>query len=213
MIETYDNLDALPSNLRIYGASDYATMAAEVGKAEPDKTEHGIVGVDTIGDLWFIDWWTGVEETDVSIAAFIRLVGLWKPANWFHEGGLIDKAIAPAIRHAMRLNRKYVAMTALPMMKDKSVKLQAFHARATAGCIHFPVRRRWAEEVIDQLVRFPGGRWDDKADVCGLIGRAVDEMHEAHVPLVQKRHILVPFSQEWLEWNDGSGKPAVKFFP
>ena len=149
MITTYDNLDALPSNLRIFGASDYATMAPEAGKAEPDYTEHGVAGLDAMGDIWFIDWWSGQEETDKSIEAFIRLIGLHKPVAWFNEGGLIDKAIGPAIRHQMRLHRKYVAIHALPMMADKTVKLQAFHARTTAGCIHFPVRREWADRVMD----------------------------------------------------------------
>ena len=212
MITTYDNLDALPSNLRIYGASDYATMSAEVGKAEPDFTEHGVWGIDAIGDLWAIDWWSGQEETDKSIEAFIRLVALWKPAGWFNEGGLIDKAIGPAIRNAMRLNRKYVAINSLPMMADKAVKLQAFHARATAGCIHFPVRRGWADQVMDQLVKFPGGRWDDKADVCGLIGRGADQMFEAHLPVVERKPMLVPFTEAWLMYGSDP-KPKVKFFP
>ena len=51
-IQTYSDLDALPSSLRIYGASDYATMEPEPGKKEPDFTEHGVVGIDAIGDLW-----------------------------------------------------------------------------------------------------------------------------------------------------------------
>ena len=127
-IQTYDNLDALPANLRIYGASDYATMEPKAGKAEPDYTEHGVAGIDAIGDLWFIDWWSGQVETDKGIAAFISLVGLHKPVKWFNEGGLIDKAIGPSVRNAMRLNRKYVAIETLPSMADKTVKLQAFHA-------------------------------------------------------------------------------------
>lgn len=211
MIETYDNLDALPSNLRIFGASDYATMAPEAGKNDPDFTEHGVWGLDAIGDLWAVDWWSGQVETDKSIDAFIRLVALWRPVKWFHEGGLIDKAIAPAIRHAMRLNRRYVAMEALPMMADKAVKLQAFHARATAGAIHLPVRREWADRLMDQLVKFPGGRYDDKCDVCGLIGRGVDQMIEAHIPLVEKRECLVPFSEAWLMWGSDP-KPKIRYF-
>ena len=186
-------------------------MAPKAGKAEPDFTEHGVCGIDAIGDLWFIDWWSGQCETDKGIAAFIQLVGLHKPVAWFNEGGLIDKAISPSVRSAMRLNRKYVAIETLPSMADKTVKLQAFHAMATAGSIHFPVRRRWADEVMDQLVKFPGGRWDDKADVCGLIGRAVDQMFTANLPLIEKRPMLVPFTEAWLEYGSDP-KPAVRYF-
>jgi len=56
MIQTYEGLDALPKSLRIYGASDYATMEPKAGKKEPDFTEHGIFGLDRVGDLWAIDW-------------------------------------------------------------------------------------------------------------------------------------------------------------
>jgi predicted phage terminase large subunit-like protein len=212
MIRTYDGLDALPKSLRIYGASDYAVMEPRHGKKEPDFSEHGVWGVDKIGDLWAVDWWSCQCETDVAIAAFIKLVALWKPIRWANEGGLIDKAIGPAIRSAMQRSQKFVAVDMLPSLDDKAVKLQAFHARATAGTVHFPVRRAWAENCIEQLVKFPGGRWDDKCDVCGLVGRMVDKMMDARLPFTQVRPMLVPFTEKWLEFNDHNAKPQVRYF-
>ena len=212
MIELYEGLDALPKSLRIYGASDYATMEARAGKREPDFTEHGVFGVDRVGDLWAIDWWSKQCETDVAIAAFIRLVALHKPIRWANEGGLIDKAIGPAIRSAMQHSQKFVAIESLPSLSDKSVKLQAFHARATAGTVHFPVKRKWADDCIEQLVKFPGGRWDDKCDVCGLIGRMVDVMVDARVSVADSKPLLIPFSAAWLEYNDGKDKPKVRYW-
>jgi predicted phage terminase large subunit-like protein len=212
MIHQYDGLDALPKSLRIYGASDYATMTPRAGKKEPDFTEHGVWGVDRIGDLWAIDWWSRQCETDVGIDAFIKLVGIWKPILWANEGGLIDKAIGPAIRSAMRHAQKFVAIESLPSLQDKGIKLQAFHARATAGTVHFPVKRRWAEQCIADLVKFPGGRWDDKPDVCGLIGRLVDKMFDAQVPVAERRPVLVPFTEAWLTYNDKADRPKVRYF-
>jgi predicted phage terminase large subunit-like protein len=212
VINLYDGLDALPKSLRIYGASDYATMTPKAGKKEPDFTEHGICGVDHKGDIWFVDWWSKQCETDVGIAAFIKLIATWKPIRWGNEGGLIDKAIGPAIRSAMQHSQKFVAVIELPSLMDKGVKLQAFHARATAGTVHFPVKRRWAEEVIEQLVKFPGGRWDDKADVCGLIGRMVDQMMDARVPSTESKPLLVPFTSAWIEYNDKNQQPKVRYF-
>jgi predicted phage terminase large subunit-like protein len=212
MLATYDGLDALPKSLRIYGASDYATMTPRAGKKEPDFTEHGVWGIDSKGDLWAIDWWSKQCETDIGIAAFIRLVALWKPARWFNEGGLIDKAIGPTIRSAMQHARKYVAVESLPSLQDKGIKLQAFHARATAGCIHFPVKRRWAEQCIEDLVKFPGGRWDDKPDVCGLVGRLVDKMMDASLPSETRKPLLVPFTEKWIEYNDRNQAPKVRYW-
>lgn len=212
ILQTYSSLDALPSSLRIYGASDYATMEPEPGKKEPDFTEHGVWGIDAIGDLWAIDWFFKQCETDKGVDEFLKLVKLYKPVKWWHEGGLINKAIKPMIRQQMRLKQAFVTLEPLTRLEDKSIKLQAFHARVTAGTVHFPIRRPWAEHVMDQLVKFPGGRWDDACDVCGLIGRGVDQMFEATVPVVQKRPMLVPFSPEWLEWNENSTKPKVRYF-
>jgi predicted phage terminase large subunit-like protein len=212
MLKTYDGLDALPKSLRIYGASDYATMEPRHGKKEPDFTEHGVWGVDKVGDLWAIDWFSKQCETDVGIAQFIRLVALWKPIRWANEGGLIDKAIGPSIRSAMQHSQKFVAIESLPSLDDKAVKLQAFHARATAGTVHFPVKRAWADNCIEQLVKFPAGRWDDKADVCGLIGRMVDKMQDARLPSQESRPLLVPFTEKWLEYNDKADKPKVRYF-
>lgn len=205
--------DCLPAHLNYYGASDYATMEPRSGKKEPDFSEHGIAGFDHIGDLWLVDWWFKQCETDESIAAFIKLSTKYKPVRWWNEGGLIDKAIGPAIRREMRANPKsYVSIEQLPSLQDKGVKLQAFHARVTAGTVHVPIRRKWAERVIDQLVKFPGARFDDAADVCGLLGRGIDKMTDAHVPVVQSRPLLVPFTESWLEYNDRSNKPAVRYF-
>src|ERR1019366_3529951 len=208
----YADLDALPKSLRIYGASDYATMEPRKGKKEPDFTEHGVWGLDKNGELWAIDWWFKQCETDVGINAFIKQVGLWKPMKWFNEGGLIDKAIGPAIRKSMRDARRYTAVEMLPSLEDKGVKLQAFHAMATAHAIHFPVNRSWADHVIEQLVKFPAGRWDDAADVCGLVGRGIDKMFDARIPVSDTKPSLIPFTEAWLMWNDKNQKPKLRYF-
>lgn len=213
MLQYYDPEDsvALPKSLRIYGASDYATMEVRPGKREPDFTEHGVWGIDRWGELWAIDWWYRQCETDVGIAQFMRLIGIYKPIKWFNEGGIIDKAIGPSIRSEMRLKQRFCSIEMLPSLDDKAVKLQAFHARATAHTVHFPIRRPWAEHVIESLVKFPGGRHDDAADVCGLIGRGVDQMMEARIITAEPKPLLVPFTGAWLEWGSDP-KPKVRFF-
>ena len=212
MIQTYDGLAALPKSLRIYSASDYATMAPKAGKKEPDYTEHGVWGMDARGELWAVDWWSRQCETDVAIAAFINLVRKWKPIRHFDEGGLIEKAIGPSIRKAMRDAHAFVAIESLPSLTDKGIRLQAFHAMATAGVVHLPVKRKWADSLIEQLVKFPAGRFDDKADVCGLIGRGVDLMYDAQVPVRDLKPLLVPFTEKWIEYGSTNDKPKVRYF-
>jgi len=186
-------------------------MEVRPGKREPDFTEHGVWGIDRWGELWAIDWWYKQCETDVGIAQFMRLIGLYKPIKWFNEGGIIDKAIGPSIRSEMRLKQRFVAIEMLPSLDDKAVKLQAFHARATAHTVHFPIKRPWAEHVIESLVKFPGGRHDDAADVCGLVGRGVDKMMEARLLVAEPKPLLIPFTGRWLEWGSDP-KPKERFF-
>lgn len=202
-----DGPDALPANLRVYGASDYATL-----DGDGDWTEHGVVGLNHEGHMYFVDWWSGQKESDVTIDKFIDLVAIHKPVRWWDEGGVIDKAIGPAKRKRMAERQKYVSIEALPSMQDKASKLQSFHARCTAKTVWFPLRRRWAQEVVEQLIKFPAGKHDDKADVCGLLGRGIEHMVDAHVPMAQNRPQLVPFTGKWLEFNDGKDKPKVRYF-
>jgi predicted phage terminase large subunit-like protein len=187
-------------------------MEVTPGKKEPDFTEHGVIGYDGIGDIWIIDWWFDQCETDVGIRQFLRLVGLYKPARWWNEGGIIDKAISPAIRSEMRRKRTFVALEMLPSIQDKSMKLQAFHARYTSRTVHWPLRKKWVDHVIDQLIKFPAGKHDDAADVCGLLGRGVDKMYAANLPAPPRRDILVPFTEAWLEFNERNQKPKERFF-
>lgn len=212
LIQGYNGPTALPFSLKFYGASDYATMEIEHGKKEPDFTEHGVIGVDRIGDWWFVDWFFKQCETDVGIKNFIRLVGYWKPQRWWNEGGIIDKAIGPAIRSEMKAKQTYTVVEMLPSIDDKSMKAQAFHARAHAKTIHFPLRRKWTEHVIDQLCKFPGGKHDDAVDVCGLLGRGIDKMSNASLPSPPRKDILVPFTERWLEYKTVPDKPKVRFF-
>lgn len=195
----------LPRYLRNYGATDWATMEPQRGKKEPDFTEHGVWSIDSQGRLFARAWWSKQAETDKGTDAFIKLVKQWKPIKWWNEGGTIDKALAPSVRKAMRQARAFTVLESLSSMQDKGLKLQAFHSMVANGMVYGPLGEPWWERVVDQLIKFPAGRWDDAADVCGLMGRAIDQMFDAAVPVEQKAPALIPFTAEWLEFN--SAKP------
>jgi predicted phage terminase large subunit-like protein len=212
-IDFYDpeKMDGLPERLTIYGASDYAVMEARKGRTEPDFTEHLVAGLDSHHHLWMIDNWSGQFQTDKSVAAFLKLVKFHKPQIWWTEGGLIDKAIGPYIRSEMAQQRAWVDLQTISSMTDKASKLQTFHAMCQAGAVHFPIRRKWADEVIEQLIKFPAGRWDDKADACGLLARGIDQMQNPHVPMPVKKEILTPMTEAWL-FHGQNPKPKVRYF-
>jgi predicted phage terminase large subunit-like protein len=199
--------DERPRELRLYGATDSAVTAAR----ENDFTEHGIVGMDTQGDLWFIDWWSGQVETDEAIGAFIALISQHSITQWWDEGAVIEKAIRPAVNRAMREARRYVALESLPSITDKTARVQAFRGRASAGTVHLPRGKVWAERLAEQLVAFPAGRHDDMVDVCGLLGRGIDQMSEASNAAPTEPRGMKPFTAEWLEHDEGASEPKVRY--
>jgi len=207
-----------PADLTIYGASDYATK-----EDKGDFTEHGVFGVAEgvtsivhsrntetraikAAPTYVLDWWFGQKTTDVTIDAMVSLVNRWKPRRWWHEGGPIDNAISPAIKCAMRehVPMVYVQMEGLTSIKNKAVKLASFQARAAAGLVHLPLNRPWATRLLDQLCAFPAGKYDDAADVCGLVGRGVDAMMAPKSSTPDAPRILVPFTAAWLEATEAA---------
>lgn len=194
-----------PAALTLYGASDYATK-----EDKGDYTEHGIVGLDKDNNFWFVDWWYGQKTTDITIGAKVALVHRHRPKRWWHEGGPIDNAIAPAVRRAMQEHMPPVHVTIVPLtsVKNKATKLASFQARAAAGKVYLPLHRPWAKRLVDQLCAFPAGKFDDGADVCGLIGRGVDAMMSPHEPSVVARPQLLPFTAAWLEATESEPMQA-----
>lgn len=189
--------EELPPRLNLYGASDYA-----VTEKGGDWTEHGVAGADEGGHLWLRDWWSGQEAPDVTIEAKLDLAHQWRTLEWFGEKGVIEKAIGPATNRAMQDRAKagkpsWTAMTYLPTTGDKVARVASFRARAQAGAVHLPRGKRWAEELVDQLCAFPAGRHDDKVDVCGLFGRALDAMADAQPAKPERPKPPEPFTDAW----------------
>ncbi len=218
-------IDELPKELTIYGASDFAVKELDKEKKAANRmdfTEHGVIGMDVKGDIWLLDWWSGQKETDVSIDAFLELVRQWKPFKWWDEGGVIDTAIRPAVRRRMRelteqrdergksRGSAYVSLDSLPRIADKRAKCQSFAARFQARTTHWPRGQAWAKRVLAQLTGFPGARYDDAYDVCGLLGRGIDVMLEADKPKEARPMGPKPFTGAWVEYEEPKPGPRYR---
>lgn len=199
---------ARPKRLIPYGGTDFATSE----NRGSDFTEHGVLGMDQAEELWFLDWWFGQKESDKTIEQMMLMGARWKCRRWAHEGGPIGKALGPAIRRAIRESRgKFRAVIEeLTSIRSKAVKLGSFQAMAASGRVHLPLKRVWAQRLVDQLCAFPAGRYDDAADVAGLLGRLIDKMQQAPKDAVPQGKELVPFSISWLEYEEDD-KPKIRF--
>jgi len=211
MFRYYDGADELPPRMAIIGASDHA-----VTKDGGDYSEDGIFGMDPAGNLYVLDWWNGQVDPDTSVREVLDRVERWKYPMHFNEGGNIDKVMRPLfnreIRDRVKKGRRcYVDIRSIPSIKDKIAKVASFQARCASGMVFFPKRNPHTPRIIQQLVSMPGGRYDDAADVCGLIGRALDQFHPADFSKEARKKSIKPFTGEWLEATEEPDKPAVRW--
>jgi predicted phage terminase large subunit-like protein len=177
--EWFKRYDHIPSSVNRYIASDYA-----VTPDDGDWTEHGVFAMDHGGNIYIEDWWSGQTSPDEWIDAWIRLCRAHKPWAAFEEKGVILRAVDSAITKRMRETQTYVRRVPLPSASSKAARALGFAARASAGTVYLP-RTDWADRLLNQLCAFSGedGRTDDMVDVCSLIGRGLDEMHNGSLPM------------------------------
>ena len=160
-----------PALLNKYIASDFA-VSSNTG----DFTEEGVAGFDEQEDLWFLDWWSGQKSTDIWINELIILVKKHNPLVSVAEGGIIRRAVEPFLNKEMQNQNKYFRQEWITSQQNKSANARSFQGMASQGKIHIPICP-WGDELIEQLVSFPHGKYDDKVDVCGLFGRILDETY------------------------------------
>lgn len=191
--------DGVPEKMTMYAATDFATK-----EDKSDFSEHGVAGLDLNMHLWIVDWWYGQKTTDITIAHAIDMIARHNPWRWWDEGGPIDNALRPHFTAAMREAEPpvYVELESKTSIKNKALKLQSFQARVAQGKVHLPLNRPWAKRLVDQLCAFPAVKNDDACDVCGLLGRGIDDMIQPHRPVVQEKKVLKPFTGEWVEYSD-----------
>lgn len=201
-----------PVNLAYIGAGDYA-----VTEGRNDFTELGVFGVDCNGELWEVDWWNKQCDTGTSTEKTLDMIARWRIPMWFNEGGVIDKAMGPLLNLRMRQRgqtdpRVYADRRAIPSMNDKIAKCSSFQGRCASGgeispgqwrpgVVHFRDNAN-SRRVVGQLIALPAGRFDDAADVCGLIGRAMDQFPVARVPKTEGPRGIKPFTPQWVEYEE-----------
>jgi predicted phage terminase large subunit-like protein len=157
--------------LRYYGTSDYA-----VTDGGGDYTVHRIWGIDAEGCIYRVDGWRGQATSDVWIERKLDLIAKHKPLAWFGEGGVIQKAIEPALRRRMRERKIFCRLEWMPSMADKPTRARSFQAYAASGRVYFE-----KDADLSEFLSFPAGKHDDEVDTASLIGRAIDQAHPAFV--------------------------------
>lgn len=169
-------LGEAPKYLSKFGASDYA-----VTEDGGDFTEQGVAGLCPEGNLYLIDWISCQSESDVWVDDLLDLVKKHDPVIWGAEVGQIKKAVSPWLNKRSLQRKIFVNLEAMSHVGDKAANARSFQAMVKLGLVYIPMCD-WGDELIRQLVKFPAGAFDDKVDVCGLMGRLIDKVFEICPP-------------------------------
>ena len=168
----YDKRD-LPSDMRIYAASDHA-----VGT---DKTRHDatcciIVGVDSQEDIYLLDVWWEKQPADKVVRAMMNLMQKWKPVIWWAEKGHISKAIGPFLRKRMHEQKVHCLIEEVTPVHNKVQRAQSIIGRMAMKKVIFPKVSHWTMKATDELLKFPNARHDDFVDALAWIGMGLGRL-------------------------------------
>jgi hypothetical protein len=111
------------------------------------------------------------------VPKYIKMLKRWKPVKAIGETGVIRRAVEGTIKKLMRKEKAYTSLVWLPHNQgDKTAMGRSFQAMVQQGLVYLPEGEQWAEDLIDQLCKFPNGAYDDGADACALFGRWIDKI-------------------------------------
>lgn len=163
-----------------YQSSDFA-----VTDGDGDFTELGIIGLCGNMDIWPLDWWYGQTTSDVWVDQMLEQIKANNPLATFGETGVIRRAVEPLIKAMSKQKRVYPRCEWITRTGDKAAMARAFQGMAAAGKVHIP-RCDWGDRLLNQLVAFPAGTFDDAVDVMALFGMAIQMAHPAIMNVKQE---------------------------
>lgn len=168
--------------MQIYISSDYATKA-EAGATDPDRTAHGVWGVDQDLNLYLLDGWLGKKTADIWAAEWLRLCKKWKPLMAFEEAGQIMNSVGPFLVKMMERERVFVARQQFTSSTNKEQRAQALLGMASMGKLYLPKKEGLTGDLLQfveifekEILQFPGGKHDDTVDQATLMARALDRL-------------------------------------
>lgn len=166
----------LPKNLRYYAASDHAVGT----KQRNDPSCFGKVGVDELGNMYFVEVdWRKIPPDAAVEAMLVMAGGANRPLIWWAERGHISQSIGPFLRKRMQETGTFINLREVTPVGDKAQRAQSFAARVAQGKVFFPIGPRWAENAIEQMMAFPNGMNDDFVDMCSLLGLGLQSQFKA----------------------------------
>lgn len=203
-VRWYNPSQLRQSELRKYGACDLSVGTKEQIKAgkQADRSCLIIFGIDDNDDVYLLDAMINRERSDTNIEYMIDLMKHHRPLSWFTYQDQITGSVGPFLFKRMRERRVYCHVSEHPSTGSKKQKAQPFKGRMAMGKIYFPKGKFWANDIIDELIRFPGGKNDDCVDTCALFGQALDTHISGQAYTPQMDNTPKVGTLAWIKFSD-----------
>ncbi len=202
--DSFNWYEEAPNSLNYYGASDYA-----VTDGGGDFTEHGVFGLCPDDNIYITNWWSGQTKSNIWIEEQLDLVQKYNVLKWAGETGPIKAAVLPFLELRMRQRRAFTILEWFSHSKsNKEANARTFQALVEAGKVYLPKNEPWATELVNQLIRFPLGKFDDKVDTCSLFARMINELWAANPNSEAKKEPTDRYDRAFDENNEDSWKYA-----
>jgi len=195
----------LPSDLRIYCASDHAVSTAQ----DRDRTCLLPVGVDEMDNIYILpDAWWRRADTEKSVDAMVEMIRSRRPIFWWSERGQISKSIGPFLRKRMNEEQVYASVIEMTPTADKMTRAQSILGRMAMGKVYFPEFAPWWPDARDEILKFPHGAHDDFVDALAYIGLGLAQQVGATTRRPQSRHAPGTFGAMLNETRRRNANPA-----
>jgi len=203
-VQYYHPANLKTANLRKYGACDLSVgtkLQLKAGK-QADRSALIIFGIDMNDDVYVLDAIINRDDSLKNVEAICDLIKHHKPITFFTYQDQITGSVGPFLFKRMKERRAYCHVEEKSSAGSKEQKAQPFKARMAMKKVYFPKGKFWANDIIDELVRFPGGKNDDCVDACALFGQGLDTHISGSDPKPIEDTTPRVGTLAWIKWSD-----------
>lgn len=207
-VRWYDPARLRVQGLRKYGACDLSVgtkLQKKAGK-QADRSALLIFGIDSNDDIYLLDAIINRDNSKKNVENMIDQMKSHKPITYFTYQDQITGSVGPFLFQRMKERRAYCHVDEKSSAGSKEQKAQSFKGRMAMKKVYFPKGKFWANDIIDELVRFPGGKNDDCVDACALLGQGLNFLITGETE--QEPEVASPKvgTLAWVKWSDEQEK-------
>ena len=154
----------------------FAAWDLAIGEKQVNDWTVGVIGgLDHLDQLYVLDVLRFRGDADKIAEAIVTSAMRWNAELVGIERGQLEMAIGPTLRKMMRLKRSKFALAegenALVPITDKMSRARPLQGLMQQGRVFFDSSQPWCEELIEEMLRFPVGVFDDRVDALAWLAR------------------------------------------